>query len=88
MPVVYNIFNKDLDYKIHRKIIDENRNFIILDLNVHNQRLSLINLYGPNKDNPDFFKIITNYIDEICDTDIIIYGTKYLVDPFRENFPT
>ena len=29
--------NKDLDYKIHRKIIDENGNFIILDLNVHNQ---------------------------------------------------
>ena len=113
-------FNKDLDYKIHRKIIDENGNFIILDLNVHNQRLSLINLYGPNKDNPDFFKIISNYIDEIGNTDIIICGdyncvlnpdldyynykclnipnareevldiinTKYLVDPFRENFPT
>ena len=91
-----------------------------MDLNVHNQRLSLINLYAPNKDNPDFFKIISNYIDEIGNTDIIICGdyncvlnpdldyynykclnnpkareevldiinTKYLVDPFRENFPT
>ena len=67
-------FNKDLDYKIHRKIIDENGNFIILDLNVHNQRLSLINLSGPNKDNPDFFKIISNYIDEIGNTNIIICG--------------
>ena len=91
-----------------------------MHLNVHNQRLSLIHLYGPNKDNPDFFKIISNYIDEIGNTDIIICGdyncvlnpdldyynykclnnpkareevldiinTKYLVDPFRENFPT
>ena len=67
-------FNKRLDYKIRRKIIDENGNFIILDLKVHTQRLSFINLYGPNKDNPDFLKIISNYIDEIGNTDIIICG--------------
>ena len=80
----------------------------------------MINLYDPNKDNPDFFKIISNYIDEIGNTDITVCGdyncvlnpdldyynykclnnpktreevldiinTKYLADPFRENFPT
>ena len=41
------LFNKSLDYKIDQKIIDNNGNFIIVDLNIYNQRLTIINLYGP-----------------------------------------
>ena len=68
------MFNKNLDYKIYQKIIDNNGNFIIVDLNIYNQRLTLINLYGPNADNPTFFKKISNIIDDVGNTDIIIYG--------------
>lgn len=114
------LFNKDLDYKIHRQKVDDNGNFIILDMNIHNQRLTLINLYGPNLDNPIFFTNISSCIDDIGNTDIILCGDyncvlnpdldyynykginnkkardevlkliddKYLIDPFRENFPT
>ena len=114
------LFSKRLDYKIHRKIIDDSGNFIIVDMNIHNQRLTLINLYGPNTDNPNFFQKISTYIDDIGNTEIIICGDyncvinpeldyynykginnakardevlklineKYLIDSFRENFPT
>ena len=114
------LFSKSLDYKIHRKIIDDSGNFIIVDMNIHNQRLTLINLYGPNTDNPNFFKKISTYVDDIGNTEIIICGDyncvinpeldyynykginnakardevlklineKYLIDSFRENFPT
>ena len=88
-------------------------------MNIHNQRLTLINLYGPNTDNPNFFKKISTYINDIGNTEIIICGDynwinpeldyynykginnakardevlklineKYLIDSFRENFPT
>ena len=68
------LFNNNLDYKIQQKIIDNNGNFIILNLDIQNQHLTLINLYGPNVDNPEFFKKISSYIDDIGNTDIIICG--------------
>ena len=68
------LFNNNLDYKIQQKIIDNSGNFIILDLDIQNQHLTLINPYGPNVDNPEFFKKISSYIDDIGNTDIIICG--------------
>lgn len=114
------LFSKEIDLQIHRKIVDDNGNFIIVDMTVYNQRLTLVNLYGPNSDSPNFFKQISTHIDDIDNTDIIICGDyncvlnpeldyynykginnvkaretvleiineKYLIDPFRENFPT
>lgn len=114
------LFGKELDYKIRRSIIDTDGNYIILDMTVHNQKLTLVNLYGPNNDKPAFFQNIANYIEEIGNNDNIICGdfncvispdldyynykainnpkardkimeiinTKYLLDPFRENYPT
>ena len=89
-------------------------------MNVYNQKITSVNLYGPNNDKPDFFQHISNYIDEIGNGGNIICGdfncvlnpeldyynyktinnpkardkivelisTKYLLDPFRENYPT
>ena len=68
------LFNNDIDLKIHQKIIDDGGNFIIVDMTIYNQRLTLVNLYGPNSDNPNFFKQIASHIDNIHNTDIIICG--------------
>ena len=68
------LFNNDIDLKIHQKIIDDGGNFIIVDMTIYNQRLTLVNLYGPNSDNPNFFKQISSHIDNIHNTDIIICG--------------
>ena len=89
-------------------------------MTIYNQRLTLVNLYGPNPNNPNFVKQISSHIDNIHNTDIIICGDyncvlnpeldyynykginnakaretvleiindKYLIDPFRENYPT
>ena len=92
-------------------------------MTIYNQRLTLVNLYGPNSDNPNFFKQISTHIDNIDNTDIITCGDynfvlnpeldyynykginnakaretiletileilndKYLMDPFKENYP-
>ena len=61
------------------------------------KKLTLINLYGPNNDNPQFFQDIFNFIDldyynykYINDTKarekvLDIMNKNYLLDPFREN---
>lgn len=114
------LFGNTLEYKIHRKIIDSDGNNIILDLTVHNKKITIVNPYGPNNDSPNFFQHILNCIDDIDTDETIICGdfncvqnpeldyynykginnakarekvleimsTKYLVDPFREKYPT
>ena len=54
--------------------MDDNGNFIIVNMSIYNQQLTLVNLYGPNSDNPNFFKLISNQIDDNDNTDIIICG--------------
>ena len=41
-------------------------------MTICNQKLTLVNLYGPNSDNPNFFKLISNHIDDNDNTDMII----------------
>ena len=50
------LFNKNLDYTIHKKILDDNGNLIILDITICDKRLTLVNIYGPNQDSPEFYE--------------------------------
>ena len=43
-------------FQINQEIIDERDNFIILDINIQDSRMTLVAIYGPNEDNPEFFK--------------------------------
>ena len=49
------LFGKDIELSIHIQVIDEGGNFIILNITIFKQRLTLVNLYGPNEDDPMFF---------------------------------
>ena len=54
------LFGNDIELSIHKQVIDEGGNFIILDITIFKQILTLVNLYGPNEDDPMllfFFKI-------------------------------
>ena len=46
--------NSLLDIKITAEYEDSNGNLLILDCIIYGKRITLVNLYGPNKDNPDF----------------------------------
>ena len=63
------LFNKTVDFKINNSISDPEGN-IICDLSVADNRFTLINLYGPNKDTPHFFQ---NIIETIENTNMMIY---------------
>lgn len=79
------LFNKNLNYNIHNQISDNLGNYIILDISIHNQHFSLINIYGPNTDNPKFFQEIFQKVDDIGNTDFIICGDFNLIlDPNKD----
>ena len=59
------LFGKDVESSIHKKVIDEGGNFIMLDITISKQRLNLINLYKPNEDYPMFLQNLSNHIDII-----------------------
>ena len=68
------LFSKNLDFKIHNHISDPERNYIICDVSVEDNKFTLINLYGPNKDTPLFSENIINIAETIGNTSLIICG--------------
>ena len=40
------MLKKGLDFKIHNSHINKNGRYIILEINIHDQRLTLANVYG------------------------------------------
>ena len=68
------LFDKNLDYEIHNHISDPDGNYIIADISVEQNRLTLVNLYGPNQDTPSFFDNIISTANTIGNTSLIICG--------------
>jgi uncharacterized protein (UPF0303 family) len=57
-------------------------NFIILDVSIQEQRVSLVALYGPNEDSPDFLKNLKSKLVSLSNTSIIIGGYWNVVQDF------
>lgn len=73
------LFGKRLEYTIHNYKADGNGNFLMIDMTAYNNRFTLVNLYGPNNDDPSFFKTIFDSINELGNTSYIICGDFNLV---------
>ena len=58
--IVFNNFK----FRIHKVNSDENGNKLIIDIIMEGKRLTLINIYGPNRDHPDFYNKILTYIKQ------------------------
>jgi exonuclease III len=82
------LFNNNVEYTIRKVNVDPNGNFIINDLTITNCiRLTLVNIYGPNSDNPDFYQQLQNKIDIFENNSILMCGDWNLVlDPTVDTF--
>ena len=49
------LINNTSKYNVHNEIIDKEGNYLILDITIQEYRITLVALYGPNNDSPDFF---------------------------------
>ena len=77
------LFWKNLEYKIHKQIKDNEGNFLVIDVTAQHQRFTLINIYGQDSDSPSFFKRIIQHLEEIGNSHYIICGDFNLVlDPY------
>ena len=63
--------NNYFDFTLHDKVADLDGNKLILNISINNKRLTLINIYGPNKDIPECYEIIKN--------DIFTYGNNIIL---------
>ena len=76
------LFSNYLDFTVHNHISDPEGNYIIVDITLDNTRLTLISLYAPNQDSPNFFDNIMLIADTFNNNDKIICGDFNLVqDP-------
>ncbi len=76
------ILFQNSDHTINDKIYDKNGNYVILDLTIDEHRFTLVSVYGPNTDRPEFYENIFNAIELIGNDSYMICGDFNLVlDP-------
>ena len=67
-------FNNNFEFKIHNFVSDMGGNFIIIDLEMNDNRVTFVSLYGPNKDEPTFYENLKKRINNYKNHNIIIVG--------------
>ena len=68
-------FNTNFQYKIHKVTRDLEGKYIVLDIDIHGKRYTIINLYGPSdRDCPLFFHDILDKLEDMNNESIIIGG--------------
>ena len=50
------------------------RRYIICDLKVNGKYITLVNVYAPNEDDPNFFKSLAEHIEDFQKGEIVIGG--------------
>ena len=67
-------FNNVFELVLHREKRDNSGNILALDISVDQNRLTLINLYGPNNDEPEFFEKVREVVLDFDNLYFIICG--------------
>ena len=81
------LFNNNFELKVHTVKKDNQGNLLAIDLSIDDNRVTLINVYGPNSDNPNFFNLIRDTLLELDNLYFIVCGDFNLVlDPVMDTF--
>lgn len=76
------LFN-NFEFKIHRTTCDKEGNYVVIDLEFRGRRTTIITIYGPNRDNPDFYEAISEIIRDYENASIILCGDWNMVQEFK-----
>ena len=78
-------FTNTFEFTVHNEVKDNDGNFIILDVTIQNKRITLVNIYAPKKDEPDFFIKVMTEISNVNNDHIIVLGDfNLLLDPEKD----
>ena len=79
------LFNNTFEFKVLKVIRGKDGNFLIITIETNKQKFNLVNIYGPNKDEPDFYKNLKEKIKNL--ENLIIAGDFNLVlDPSKDYY--
>ena len=59
------LFNSTFDFKINNVLKDDSGNYLVVNLTTMEKTITLVNIYGPNKDDPEFYEKNTSRITRI-----------------------
>ena len=70
------LFNKNSQfcYKIYRVFCDDQGRVLIVDIDVNDHCFTLANIYGPNRDDPDFFSFVFDNIHSSSQDNLLLGG--------------
>ena len=68
------LFKNNFEFKIHHTCKDDSGNFLLVELEINEKRFLIINIYGPNKDDPAFYEYVMSKVLLFSNTNIIIVG--------------
>lgn len=72
------LFNNNFEYTLHKVHPDEAGNRLIIEISIQGKKFTLINIYGPNKDTPEFYENIQQTITD-SQNNIILAGDFNLI---------
>ena len=78
------LFNNNIELKVLKVAKDENGNKLILDAVTEGKTITLINIYGPNRDEPDFYEEINKYIKYLDNQIILVGDFNMVLDPDKD----
>lgn len=64
----------NFESKVHKVTYSTDGNYIIMDINIYELRVTLVCLYGPNKDSPQFYINLSRILQESENATFIIVG--------------
>ena len=73
------MFNNNFEFKVLKEKKDVNGNYLVLDLIVDTLKLTLVSIYAPNTDCPNFFDNIMSIVDDFGNESYVICGDFNLV---------
>ena len=79
------LFGNHIDYKIGTVKKDDMGNLLIIDMKIYNLDIILVVLYGPNRDNPAFYRGLKELLEEKDNIPTIICGDWNLVLNFQKD---
>lgn len=73
------LFNDNFEYKILQEKRDQKHHLLALDLLIEGNKMTLVNIYGPNTDNPNFYDSLLEIINSFSNNNNILCGDFNIV---------
>ena len=80
------LFNNNFEFDVKKVYKEVGVNYICVHVNMRKTDFLIISLYGPNRDDPEFFEVLEERINEIGCENVIIGGDWNLVLDFSLDY--